>query len=371
MAINHVMSNWYRNYPLGFIINLNRKVSKIINGRNYLKDLTKEKYLGDLYFFISITSRVYIPKDNKKFRPLGVPRPEWRILLHMYSNFLTYFLQTDMPHQHGFLPRKGTLTAWKDIFNKRLVEKKFIKEWDFKNYFNTLKTVRITEILIERGVPRNVAIFLQNINLSDVTLPRAGSWTPETSEEQAMIREELRAKTHKDLDMMAMEMGSLEPEVVLDRMKGVAQGSPTSPILANLIMDLWIKEHKTSNAEIVAYADDSVSFSNQEINIAIPENTGIVINESKSGYVKYDGEWKKPLKFLGLEYDGKYFKANTRKGSQLRMTDKQKLLMEVQDKLVQDMKFTNIEEAIQFLESKNISTEHFGPSGQTKIRGNW
>jgi hypothetical protein len=52
------------------------------------------------------------------------------------------------------------------------------------------------------------------------------------------------------------------------------------------------------------------------------------------------------------------------------MTDKQKLLMEVQDKLVQDMKFTNIEEAIQFLESKNISTEHFGPSGQTKIRGN-
>jgi hypothetical protein len=53
-----------------------------------------------------------------------------------------------------------------------------------------------------------------------------------------MIREELRAKTHKDLDMMAMEMGSLEPEVVLDRMKGVAQGSPTSPILANLIMDL-------------------------------------------------------------------------------------------------------------------------------------
>jgi len=85
--------------------------------------------------------------------------------------------------------------------------------------------------------------------------------------------------------------------------RGVAQGAPTSPILANTIMDLWIAANEKIQATCVAYADDSVSASDREIEPMVPEFTGITINEEKSGYVKYAGKWLKPLKFLGFIYD--------------------------------------------------------------------
>lgn len=100
---------------------------------------------------------------------------------------------------------------------------------------------------------------------------------------------------------------------------GVAQGAPTSPILANVIQQLWINENLTQGHSIVAYADDSVTFSEKEIKLTAPEDTGIKINEEKSGYVKYNGTWLKPLKFLGLSFDGEILKANTRKGSELEV----------------------------------------------------
>jgi hypothetical protein len=75
------------------------------------------------------------------------------------------------------------------------------------------------------------------------------------------------------------------------------------------------------------------------------------------------------LKFLGLEFDGNTFRAHTRKGSRLALTDKQKLLMAVQDKLVQDKQFNNIEEAIKFLETNQMRAEEYGPSGRMRLGG--
>lgn len=70
--------------------------------------------------------------------------------------------------------------------------------------------------------------------------------------------------------------------------KGVPQGAPTSPILANLVMDKWIRAK--GQGDIVAYADDSVSFSDHPIEPEIPEGLGISLNEEKTGYVKYEGK---------------------------------------------------------------------------------
>jgi hypothetical protein len=102
----------------------------------------------------------------------------------------------------------------------------------------------------------------------------------------------------------------------------------------------------------VAYADDSVLFSDKKIRIKAPHNTGIEFHEEKTGYVKYNGIWLKPLKFLGLEFDGKKFSAHTRKGSRLVLEDRMKLLMELFDELHAKTGILNPEELLDYINTK-------------------
>jgi hypothetical protein len=153
-AINHVFRNWYKNYPLGYILNVNRKVAKLINKKISVMEYT----------------RVYIEKGDS-YRPLGVPTPEWRVLLHMYSNFLTFFLYKDLAHQHAYIPTKGTLTAWMEIFKSGWINKPYIYEWDFSKFFDSVRNNAISDILQRKGVPYNIIAFLQSVNQSHIKLP--------------------------------------------------------------------------------------------------------------------------------------------------------------------------------------------------------
>ena len=76
---------------------------------------------------------------------------------------------------------------------------------------------------------------------------------------------------------------------------------------------------KKNKATSVFYADDGIFLSNRPIKIRGDEKRGIEIHKEKSGYVKYDGEWRKELKFLGIRYEGitKTLTSETRKGNSL------------------------------------------------------
>lgn len=106
---------------------------------------------------------------------------------------------------------------------------------------------------------------------------------------------------------------------------GVPQGAPTSPLLSLLVL----KDTVNLACEMTKmYADDGLWATDNNSWLPPPPTrwkdlTGVEIHPEKSGWVKRNGEWLKPLKFLGLTYDGKtdVLRASTRKGATIEVPD--------------------------------------------------
>jgi len=114
--------------------------------------------------------RVYVPKGPDSWRPLGVPTLAWRV----YGNMLLHILVmsvTIKDSQHGFIPQRGTLTAWKDILSK-VVKAPFIYETDLKQCFPSINLFLLVAVLASRGLPLPVAKFYASINYRIMRLPR-------------------------------------------------------------------------------------------------------------------------------------------------------------------------------------------------------
>lgn len=350
-AINHVFPQWHRRQSLNFILAVNRKVSKIIN-----------KGIWDLDY-----RRVYIPKGEKGYRPLGVPTPEWRIYLHMWANFLNHFLKPRLDeNQHGFLTGKGTLTCWKAILSKKVMEHKYVKEWDFKSFFNTLNLTKLEFEMQKHQIPFKICDYFRYLNESQI------KWCQFIQEEESYELARIpQYGIYRSMDLWeehilnpeaddALSLSDFSSEYFEDailqtyNMRGVPQGSPTSPIMGNIIMNLWLKSDRWNK---IAYADDSIGWSNTKCDDVPPVNSGIEINPEKSGWIKYNNRHIKPLKFLGLCWDGKNMWADTRKGSKLKLTNEIKNLLNLIDKTREKLYMT-YEEALDYLSNKesiNIS----------------
>lgn len=160
-AYHHILPKWYYTMTVGQISAINRKVSKILRDAD-----TNFEY-----------HRVYIPKakpdGSKTYRPLGVPNIEWRIVLHMWNNMIQIMLEKKLlPTQHGFIPGRGTGTAWRALL--KLVNKhKYIYEADLKQFFPSVNTEAITKSLITKvGMPKKLAEMFEQINQRSPELPQ-------------------------------------------------------------------------------------------------------------------------------------------------------------------------------------------------------
>jgi len=134
------------------------------------------------------------------------------------------------------------------------------------------------------------------------------------------------------------EEGRREREALEQLQKGgLPQGAATSPLLTIFNKNytvLGLLDH-------IMYADDGLlidvieDLDPRELN---NEEHGIEVNLEKSGWVKKDGKWLKPLKFLGLIYDGETLRGSTRKGSKLTIGRKWELVKdEVKSRMVKDL----------------------------------
>jgi hypothetical protein len=94
------------------------------------------------------------------------------------------------------------------------------------------------------------------------------------------------------------------------------------------VMNEWLTQD-LPKVKKGGYADDTLAWSEDEFVCTPNKESGIVIHEEKSGWVKKHGKWLKPLKFLGLTFDGENLQASTRNGANLKVTPEVMLLTEI------------------------------------------
>lgn len=298
--INSSLRGWYQNLRLEKVIAVYRKLRWMFGD-------TKVR-----------TSRFYVPKPNGKLRPIGSPSKHWKVYLSMWAWGLSFYLSDKLTERnHGFRPGRGLWTVWLEILT-HVKDQANIYEFDLSKFFNTIrlgldlirpefdswstaKCCFLKRYLYDTyKVPYEIADYLaQQLNKTPPKLnrkiePRRDPFDPELWEEFS-----IKSK---------FQLRSEAPSAYPNEIYGLTQGSPLSPILAVAAMDAW-EAFKTLKAKLIAYADDGLLYSPDtidelELGAKVAKyNLGVKINWEKSGHIKKDGKWLKPLTFVGSTYD--------------------------------------------------------------------
>lgn len=347
-ALHHVFPKWYKDHPLWWVAKILLDVGKLALDQSAELDY----------------ARVYILKEGGKYRPLGVPSPKWRIYLHMQAQFISFLVDPELnDNQHGFRPGRGTMSAWKKILSEVIGEKD-IYEFDLKGFFDNIKQDFVWNMLKSKYQMDEIWMMkLKTLCATAIKLPKEqfmDEWRAKERRKQrelaemaamadfrmgpAMSRPRVMGVIQDKIrDFRTLETWEMSPYGLIRhpaRLEGFPQGAPISPILSIMALE-WTLFKLTCG--IVMYADDGVLYGKhvgtilsegleklEETTPVYTEMSGIRFNKDKSRWVKRNGVWIAPLKFLGMEYDGNknQLRSLTRKGKSL-IYDKERMLEEL------------------------------------------
>lgn len=243
--------------------------------------------------------RVYIPKDEKSVRPLGIPTVEDKIVQMGIKKILEAIYEQDFVEgSYGFRPKRGCHDAL-EVVDKTIMTKavNFVVDMDIEKFFDTVEYKWMMKCLEQR--------------IADPSFLR-------------LIGRFLKA-------------GIMEDGVYQETDKGTPQGGVISPVLANIylhyVLDLWfekvVKRHVKGYASLTRYADDFIACFEKEEDAKRFGGSlrlrmgkfGLKVSEEKSKIIEFGrkawqrwqegGEKVPTFNFLGFTY----YCENTRKGS--------------------------------------------------------
>jgi RNA-directed DNA polymerase len=196
---------------------------------------------------------VEIPKSNGKTRLLGVPTVVDRWLQQAVSQVLmTKYELTFEEHSYGFRPEKNIHKAVTQALKNINDGYQDIVDIDLKGFFDEVDHSVLLQLIYQRVKCPS-------------TLRLIRKWL------RAPIQ--INGKLHK-------------------RRKGVPQGSPISPLLSNILLDILDKELERRNLKYVRYADDFSIYTKSkrearkvgnEIFLFLRDKLRLPINREKSG----------------------------------------------------------------------------------------
>lgn len=187
-------------------------------------------------------------------------------------------------YQHGFLPHRGTGTAWKEILTK-VIPSSNIYEFDLKQFFPSVNVEELQKALIKDGLPNHVLDFLvENCSsaplLPKVLLDREKGFslnnmeslkanvnkdftrkpvTEDDDEFKLIPKSILRPHNQKD-PLFSREDWFQAPGAYLHPQIGLPQGSPLSPLLSIYLLDKGFQVHP-KGINFLLYADDGLFYS--------------------------------------------------------------------------------------------------------------